>query len=164
LQRRAFTCGDHLTVAARRRIAATPRFDSLWYAKIPSGSHLAEMLALICWASLCSENQKTNPASTKYFSAGPTRCHRDSPCFDSFRTLSTHWILCLSEPGVIGFRLVPRSVGVNRSSGHTVKTQRRVGGCEACMDNARLAPIHGIEAVRLTFHREPFAFKDNKIS
>jgi hypothetical protein len=33
--------------------------ECLWHAKILSGSHLAEMLALICWASLCSENQKT---------------------------------------------------------------------------------------------------------
>jgi hypothetical protein len=32
--------------------------ENLWYAKIPSGSHLVEMLALICWASLCLETPK----------------------------------------------------------------------------------------------------------
>jgi hypothetical protein len=59
--------------------------------KIPSGSHLTEMLALICSASLRWQTPKTNPANRKYFSAGPTVCHPDSPCLDSFRTQSAHW-------------------------------------------------------------------------
>ena len=47
----------------------------LWYARIPSGSHLTEMLALICSAFPREEAPKTNSANRKCFSAGPTLCN-----------------------------------------------------------------------------------------
>src|SRR5208283_5045286 len=74
--------------------AERPRIG-LWYAKILSGFHLTEMLALICSASLRWQTARTNPANRKYFSAGPTVCHPDSPCLDSCRTQCAHWILFL---------------------------------------------------------------------
>lgn len=36
--------------------------QGLWYAKIPSGSHLTEMLALVCSASLRDKTQEASPA------------------------------------------------------------------------------------------------------
>jgi hypothetical protein len=37
----------------------------LWYAKIPSGSHLTEILALSCSVSLHQKTPKINPACRK---------------------------------------------------------------------------------------------------
>jgi hypothetical protein len=60
------------------------------------GSHVTEMLALICSASLRKEAPKTNLANRRCFSAGPNLCNSDRPCFDSFGAQSAHWILCLT--------------------------------------------------------------------
>jgi hypothetical protein len=71
-------------------------FFCLWYAKIPSGSHPTEMLALICLASLRYGAQENSPAGSKYFSTELTLCDPVSPCLDSFPTPSAHWILYLT--------------------------------------------------------------------
>jgi hypothetical protein len=68
----------------------------VWYARIPSGSHLTEMLALICSAYGTWKTREASSAGRKYPSACLPLCHPEGPCFDSFRTLSAHWILCLS--------------------------------------------------------------------
>ena len=68
----------------------------LWYAKIPSGSHLTEMLALVFWLPCARKLKKLALPGRKHFSAGLTVCHSDSPCFDSFRAQSAQWILCLT--------------------------------------------------------------------
>jgi hypothetical protein len=45
---------------------------------------------------LANDTPKANPVSSEYFSAGPTLCHPDSPCFNFFRTLSPRWIVYLT--------------------------------------------------------------------
>ena len=77
-----------------RRIAET--YNVLWYAKIPPGSHLTEMLALICQLPCARKRKRAALLGRKQFSAGLTVCHPGRPCFDSFRTQSAHWILCLT--------------------------------------------------------------------
>ena len=43
------------------------------------------------------ESPRSQPRlARKHFSAGLTVCDPDSPCLDSFRTQSAHWILCLT--------------------------------------------------------------------
>ena len=64
--------------------------------KIPPGTHLTEMLALICQLPCARKRKKPALHGRKHFSAGLTVCHPDRPCFDSFRTQSAHWILFVS--------------------------------------------------------------------
>ena len=68
----------------------------LWCAKIPSGSHLTEMLALICRLPCARKPKKPALPGRKHFSAELTVCHPDRPCLDSFRTQSFHWFPCLT--------------------------------------------------------------------
>ena len=50
------------------------------------------MLAIICQLPCARKRKRPALPGRKHFSAGLTVCHPDRPCFDSFRTLSAHWI------------------------------------------------------------------------
>jgi hypothetical protein len=74
--------------------------------RLPSGRDVGAYLL----GFLMLRKPKNNPTSTKYFSAGPL-CQPDSPCFDSFRTLSPRLLLPRRRRHLHHPRLIPYKTG-----------------------------------------------------
>src|SRR5277367_1659551 len=74
-------------VALKRRHPRVVRKNSI---QLPSDGDVGTYL----FGFAAKNPEKPASLGRKHFSAGLTMCDPNSPCLDSFRTQSAHWILC----------------------------------------------------------------------